>query len=106
MSTQESPVNHHKGLLKSVLELSSPLVLEVSWYDNQNSLREISQFELLDYEAGHDGLSCAGIVSDQEADSGKLQYVAVDRFNLVRQWIYLGSVHSQERVVEGCVSVP
>ena len=63
---------------------------EVGGGDDEHTLDQAADLQLLDQQAGHDGLAGAGVISQQEADARQLQEVVIHRLELVRQWVNAG----------------
>ena len=95
------PVYDDKVLLEALLHLPPPLVLEVAWRYDEDTASQVTQFEFLDDQPGHDRLARAGVIGDEEADAGQAQHIAVDRLDLMGQRVHLGGVHRQQWVVKG-----
>ena len=76
-----------EGFVELFLELALPLEGQVGRTDHENPFDEAAQLELADEQAGHDGLTGAGVVGQQETYAGQLEEVFVDGFQLVRQRI-------------------
>ena len=86
-------------LAELVLHLALPLEGEVGRRDDEGALHQAADLQLLDEQAGHDGLAGAGVVGEQEADARELQEVVVDGFELVRQRIDAGDGEREVGVV-------
>lgn len=81
-----------------LLELALPLEGEIGGADDEDALGQAAQLELADEQPGHDGLSGAGIVGEEEAHPGQLQKVVVDGLELVGQGIHAGDRKAEVRV--------
>ncbi len=66
-------------------ELILPLVGQVARCADEAALHVAAGHQLLDEQAGHDGLAGAGVVGQQEAQRLAGQHLAVDTRDLVRQ---------------------
>ena len=70
-----------------IYQFAFPLEGEIGRGDDQGTLRQTTDFELLDEEPCHDRFAGAGIIRQKEPDAGKFQKVVVDRLKLVEQRI-------------------
>ncbi len=82
------------------VELVLPLVDEAARGDDEAALDVLAQDELLDVEPSHDRLAGAWVVGEQEAQRRARQQLAVDRAQLMRQWLNIGRRDRQHRVGE------
>ena len=57
-------------------------------YD-QDALDQMTELEFLDNQTRHDCLPGSGIIGDEKSNTGKLQHVSIDSFNLVWKRIHL-----------------
>jgi len=69
--------------VRLVGELLAPLEGERRGADDQDSVGDTAQAQLLEEEAGHDRLAGARVVGEHEAQPGLRQHVAVDSDDLV-----------------------
>ena len=60
--------------------------------DDEGATDQAAGLEFLEEQAGHNGLSGAGVVGQEEADVGLAQDVVVDGLYLVGQGVHLGDV--------------
>jgi hypothetical protein len=70
----------------------------VAWDHDEGSSHETPVFQFLEQQAGHDGFAGAGVVGKQEADTRIAQDIVVNRFNLVRQRIYLRNAYCKKGI--------
>ena len=96
---QHVSANDIELLAKLVRHFPLPLKRQAGRRDDQDSLDQTACFEFLQQQTGHDRLSRAGIVGQQEANARQLHEVPVDRLQLVRQWIDASDRQREERVV-------
>ncbi len=89
-----------EGQMKAAIQLVLPLLGQAAGADDQAALQVAPGDQLLDEQAGHDGLAGAGVVGQQEAQRLARQHGLVDGGDLVRQRIDHGGVHRQHRVEE------
>ena len=87
-----------EGQVEAAVELVLPLLGEAAGADDQAALQVAAGDQLLDEQAGHDGLAGAGIVGEQEAQRLARQHGLVDGRDLVRQRIDQRGVDGQHRV--------
>ena len=87
-----------EGELELLPQLVLPLLGERAGADHHAAAQVAPDVELLDEEAGHDGLAGAGIVRQEEPQGLARQHLAVDRQDLVRQRHDLGGVDGEEGV--------
>ena len=66
--------------------------------DDEDAPQEPAGEHLADVEAGHDRLAGAGIVGQEEAQSGLLEHVVVDGNPLVGQRVDLGDLGGEGRI--------
>ena len=71
--TLELAVDDAKLEAELVAHLIAPLQLEASRADDQDGARAVAKDQLLDDEAGLDGLAEADVVGDQQVDPRHLQ---------------------------------
>ena len=70
-----------------VPQFALPLKRQVSRADYQDALSQPAKLQVTQKQPGHDRLARARVVGEQESDSGQLEQMVVDRFELMRQWI-------------------
>ena len=97
------PVEHLEPQVELGSQLLPPLLDQAARGDDDGTLAVRAQDELLDVEPGHDRLPGARVVGEQETQWDARQHLLVDRPDLVRQRIDVGTVDSSHRVVEGGV---
>ena len=95
---EDAPIHDGEGLTKPLLHLPLPLVLEMPRRNDEHPLHQTAQLQLFEDETCHYGLSCTGIVGDEEADAWGLQHVVIDGFDLVGQRVHLRNADGQLRV--------
>lgn len=95
------PVNDHEGLLKPLLHLPPPLVLEMARHHDEDAAGQVAEFEFLDDQPGHDRFARAGVVGDEETDARQPEHVPVNPLDLMGERVNLGDVHRQQGIVEG-----
>ena len=78
----------------------APLLHEPAGSDDDCALAVRAQDQLLQIQPRHDRLARAGVVGQQEPQRDTWQQFIVDRTNLVRQRINVGTVDCDHRVVE------
>ena len=93
-----SLVRISKGRWKRRLQLVLPLLDQAAGADDEAALEVAAGDQLLDEEAGHDGLARAGVVREQEAQRLARQHRLVDRGDLVRQRLDQRGVDREHRV--------
>ena len=71
--------------MELLAQLVLPLVDEHARADDEHALGVAADHELLDEQAGHDGLAGAGVVGEQEVQRLAGEHLLVDRRDLVRQ---------------------
>ena len=72
-------------LAELVLHFALPLEGEAGRRDDEGAFDQAANLQLLDEQAGHDGLAGARVVRQQEADAGQAEEVVVNGFELVRE---------------------
>src|SRR5262249_36113019 len=77
------PPDHFKSLSELVLQLALPLEGQVGRGDDQGASHKAARLQFLDQQPSHDGFPGAGIVGEQEGNTGHLEKVTVDRLKLV-----------------------
>ncbi len=77
-----------------------PLVDQHARADDEHAPRVAADHELLDEQAGHDGLAGAGIVGEQEVQRLAREHLLVHRRDLVRQRQDVGGAHRKQRIEE------
>ncbi len=87
-SIQNSSIDYHKPLFKSLCHLAAPLVLEMSGRHDKNSPHQMAQLQLLNDKPCHDSFACAGVISNEETNPWELQNMSINCFYLVRQRIH------------------
>jgi len=78
--------------------LLRPLLREAARRDYEHLLKYSPKDQLLDQKPGHDRLARPCVVSKQEPDARQREEVAIDRFNLMWQWVDDAGVDREERV--------
>ena len=88
-----------KLLVELLLQFALPLESEVCWTDD-TSIRSANprKLQFSNEQPGHDGLAGTRVVGEQEPDTGELQKVVVDGFELVRQRIDTGNRKAKVRI--------
>ena len=71
--------NNLEVLAELVLEFSLPLKCEVRRRDNEDSLDETTNLQLLNKESRHDRLSRARIVRKQKANARQFEEIVINR---------------------------
>ena len=87
-----------EGQVEAAVELVLPLLGQAARADDQAALQVAAGDQLLDEQAGHDGLAGAGVVGQQEAQRLARQHRLVDRRDLVRQRLDQRGVDGQHRI--------
>jgi hypothetical protein len=87
-----------EGQVKAPVEFVLPLLGQAAGADDQAALQVAARDQLLDEQAGHDGLAGAGVVGQQEAQRLARQHGLVDGGDLVRQRLDDGGMHGQHRI--------
>ena len=96
---QGLPADDLEALAELVLQLPLPLEREVRRSDDQRAPDQAPGLQLLEQQPRHDRLAGARVVGQEEADSGQLEEVVVDRLELVGEGIDAGDREREERVV-------
>jgi len=78
-----------------------PLLDQAPERDDQAPGDVAAEHELLDVQAGHDGLAGAGVVGQQEPQRRARQQLAVHGLDLVRQRLHVARGHREHRVESG-----
>ena len=81
-----------------VVELVLPLLRQHAGADDQAALQVTTDHQFLDIQPGHDGLSAAGVIGQQETQRLAGQHLLIDRGDLMRQRDHIGCVYCQEGV--------
>ena len=89
-----------EGQLEAAVELVLPLFGEAAGTDDEAALEVAAGDQLLDEEAGHDGLAGARIVGEEEAQGRAGQHGLVDGGDLVGKGLDVGGVDGQQGVEE------
>ena len=87
-----------EGQVEAAVELVLPLLGQAAGADDEAALQVAAGDQLLDEQAGHDGLAGAGVVGQQEAQRLARQHGLVDGGDLVRQRLDQRGVHGQHRI--------
>lgn len=66
---------------------------------DQRAADEAASLQLLEKEAGHDGLPGPRVVGEEKADAGQAEEIVVDGLELVRQRIDTRDGKGEERIV-------
>ena len=90
LAPKHLPAHDVERLTELVLHLALPLECEVCRSDDECPLDEAADLQLLQEEPGHDRLPGPRVVGQEEPDTGHLQEVVVDRFELVREGVHPG----------------
>ncbi len=91
--------NHLEVLAEAVFHFPLPLEGEIRRGDDERPLDQPPDLQFLVQQPGHDGLACARIVGQEEANPGHLQEVVVDRLKLVGQRIDAGDGQREVGIV-------
>ena len=86
------PVDDGEGLVEPLLHLPQPLVAQMARHHHQGAAHQAPVLELLEQEAGHDGLAGPGVVGQEEPYAVVAEHVVVDRLHLMGQGVYLRDV--------------
>ncbi len=87
-------------ILRELLgELLLPLTSDQGRDHDEDAVGETAKAQLLEQQTGHDGLAGTGVVSEQEAHQRRLQHIAIDRVELVRQRCDGRDIDREVRVV-------
>ena len=81
-------------------QLVLPLVDQHPRADDEHALGVAAHHQLLDQQAGHDGLAGAGVVGEQEVQRLAGEHLLVDRRDLVRKRHHVGGADREQRVKE------
>lgn len=95
-----------KGEVEPFLQLVLPLFNEAARGNDEATVHVTPDDEFLDEQPGHDGLSRAGIVGEQEAQGLAPQHGFIDGGDLVREGLDGGRVDGDVRVEEERVPQP
>jgi hypothetical protein len=93
-----TPVYGREGLAEAFLHFPKPLIFQVTGHDHKRPLNQPPVLKFFEQKPGHDGLSCSGIVSEEESQAGVPQNVVINSLDLVRQRVYLRDVDCVERI--------
>lgn len=85
---------------EALAELVLPLLDQVAGADDQGALQIAAGKQFLDEEAGHDRLTRAGVVGEQETQRLTREHLAVDRRDLMRVRIDERGVNGEMRIEE------
>ena len=91
-----------EGKMETAVELVLPLLGEAAGADDEAALQVAAGDQLLDEQAGHDGLAGAGVVGQQEAQRLARQHALVDGRDLVRQRLDHRGVDGQHWIEQVC----
>lgn len=75
-----------------------PLPRQTAGHDDQHLVDRTAKQQLFEQQAGHDGLTGAGVVGQQETDARQRQHIAIDGLDLMRQNIDRRRIHGEQRV--------
>ena len=98
LRVRELPGQQLEGQAELLPQLVLPLLDKPAGRDDQAALQVTAEHQLLDIEARHDRLACAGVVGEQEPQRGPLDQLAVDGLDLVRERFEVGGVDREHRV--------
>ena len=85
-------------------ELVPPLLHQTTRHHNDGTLTTGAQNKFLQIEAGHNGFSCAGVVSKQKPQGNSRQQFLIHGPNLVRQRVNVRTIDGNHGVMAGRVS--
>jgi hypothetical protein len=88
-----------KPFPETVPHLPLPLEGQVGRDDDEGALDQSPEFQLLEEQSGHDGLSGAGVVGQEKTDAGEREDGIVDGFQLVGERVHAGDREGKVRVV-------
>jgi len=97
---EQIPREDRKVEIELFSEFVLPLLDERTRRNDQAALQVAPQRELLDEEPGHDRLSGAGVVGEQEAQRVTVEHRAIDGGDLMGQRFDLGGVDREVRIEE------
>ncbi len=89
-----------EGEVEAPEEFVLPLLCEAARANDEAALQVAAGDEFLNEQAGHDGLACAGIVGEQEAERLARQHALVDGGDLVREGLDHRGVNGEDGIEE------
>ena len=87
-----------EGQMKAAKQFVLPLLGQAARANDEAALQVAACHQLLDKQAGHDGLAGAGIIRQQKAQWLARQHLLIDGGDLVWQRIDDGRMHRQHRI--------
>ena len=87
-----------EGKLETAVKFVLPLLGQAAGADDEATLQVAARDQFLDEQTGHDGLACAGIVGEQEAQRLTREHGLVDGRDLVRQRLDERGMYREHRV--------
>lgn len=104
-SIHQTAIHLDKMLLEAVAHFPLPLLLQMPWSNDQRPLDQVAEFQFLDDQPRHNGLTRARIICDQKADTRQLEHKPIYRLDLVGERVHLAGIHRQQRVIQGCIAI-